>query len=266
MSPLILVVIAIGIVMIGYELARPARDWPDVAGWWGRAIFFNGIQVGAVYLAGVAWDGWLIENRPWSLDGVDPVVGGVLGYLVLTFIYYWWHRARHESQFLWNWFHQFHHSPRRLEVVTAFYKNPTEILANSLISSIVAYLLVGLSPEAAAYAMLLSGCAEFFYHWNVKTPHWVGYFVQRPESHCVHHQRGLHRYNYGDLPLWDMLFGTFYNPRNWDDRCGFEADEELEIVDMLVGRDVQKDPGPPPDILSEGRGDAAKDTDRKDVA
>ena len=56
---------------------------------------------------------------------------------------------------------------------------------------------------------LLTGIAELFYHWNVRTPHWLGYFVQRPESHCVHHQRGRHRNNYSDLPLWDIAFGTF---------------------------------------------------------
>ena len=235
-----LIVIAIGVVMIVVELTNPARDWPDVAGWWGRAILFNGIQVGAVYLAGVAWDGWMVDHRPWSLDMLGPTVGGVVGYLVLTFVYYWWHRARHESQFLWNWFHQLHHSPRRIEIITSFYKHPIEIVTNALLSSAVVYLVVGLNAEAAAYATLLSGLAEFFYHWNVSTPHWVGYILQRPESHCVHHQAGLHRYNYGDLPLWDMLFGTFKNPRDWDDACGFAEDEELKIADMLAGRDVQK--------------------------
>ncbi|QDG52301.1 sterol desaturase family protein [Persicimonas caeni] len=237
-----LIVIGIGIVMIAVELASPAREWPDVAGWWGRAILFNGIQVAAVYFAGVAWDGWMADHRLWSLDSLGPTLGGLVGYLVLTFVYYWWHRARHESQFLWNWLHQLHHSPRRLEIITSFYKHPIEIVTNALISSAVVYLLVGLSPTQAAYATLLSGLAEFFYHWNVKTPHWVGYIMQRPESHCVHHQRGLHRYNYGDLPLWDMLFGTFHNPKNWDDDCGFEADEELQVMDMLAGRDVQKKP------------------------
>ncbi|MBA2660940.1 MAG: sterol desaturase family protein [Bradymonadaceae bacterium] len=228
--------------MIGVELVQPARAWPDVAGWWGRAIVFNALQIAAVYVAGVAWDGWMIESRPWSLDAIGPTAGAIVGYLVLTFVYYWWHRARHSSQFLWNWLHQFHHSAQRLEVITSFYKSPTEMIANALISSIVVYLLVGLSPEAAAGAMLISGVAEFFYHWNVKTPHWLGYIVQRPESHCVHHQRGVHRSNYGDLPLWDILFGTFDNPREWRDACGFEPDEELQILDMLVGRDVQKKP------------------------
>ena len=105
---------------------------------------------------------------------------------------YWWHRWRHESSFLWRWFHQLHHSPQRIEVVTSFYKHPFELLANSVLSSAILYLLVGLGPQAAAQTVLITGLAELFYHWNVKTPHWLGFIVQRPESHCLHHQEGAH--------------------------------------------------------------------------
>jgi sterol desaturase/sphingolipid hydroxylase (fatty acid hydroxylase superfamily) len=63
-------------------------------------------------------------------------------------------------------------------------------------------------------------------------------YRQRPESHCVHHQRNLHAYNYADLPLWDMLFGTFGNPRGWGESCGFEADGEQHLGAMLRGREV----------------------------
>jgi len=89
--------------------------------------------------------------------------------------------------------------------------------------------------------------AEFVYHWNVRTPHWLGYWIQRPESHCVHHQEGLHHYNYADLPIWDMLFGTFHNPRNWNGRCGFGPRGEHHLGEMLLGRIVD-------DAGSVGRG------------
>src|SRR5260370_10151383 len=64
---------------------------------------------------------------------------------------------------------------------------------------------------------MVSGLAELVYHWNVKTPHWLGYIFQRPESHCIHHQEGVHAFNYSDLPMWDMLFGTYRNPLEWED-------------------------------------------------
>ena len=56
-------------------------------------------------------------------------------------------------------------------------------------------------------------------------------------QHCVHHQEGLHHYNYADLPVWDMLFGTFHNPRDWHERCGF-GEKGHELLEMLRGHDV----------------------------
>ncbi|GAB4356476.1 MAG: hypothetical protein OHK0021_00790 [Bryobacter sp.] len=163
--------------------------------------------------------------------------GALVGYIVITFVYYWWHRWRHEVPILWRWLHQVHHSPQRIEVITSFYKHPLEIFINSILSSAITYGIVGLGPEAAAQSVLLTGLAELVYHWNVRTPYWLGFIFQRPESHCVHHQEGLHTYNFSDLPLWDMMFGTFRNPRVWDSRCGF-GEKEHELAPMLVGRDV----------------------------
>ena len=71
----------------------------------------------------------------------------------------------------------------------------------------------------------------------MRTPHWLGYIGQRPESHCVHHQHGIHANNYSDLSLWDILFGTFHNPARFDHRCGL-GDQELRLGEMLAGRDL----------------------------
>src|SRR5262249_39822873 len=149
---------------------------------------------------------------------------------------YWWHRWRHEVDFLWRWLHQVHHSPQRIEIITSFYKHPLEILVNSVLSSAILYLGLGLGPEAATLAITLTGVAELIYHWTVPTPYWLGFIVQRPESHRVHHQEGVHHYNFADLPLWDWMFGTLRNPRRWDGRCGFGPDGEHRLLTMLRGR------------------------------
>jgi hypothetical protein len=52
-------------------------------------------------------------------------------------------------------------------------------------------------------------------------------------------------YNYADLPLWDMIFGTFRNPRRWNERCGF-GDGEMRLTEMLMGKDVNE---APPDLM-----------------
>jgi sterol desaturase/sphingolipid hydroxylase (fatty acid hydroxylase superfamily) len=225
-------------LMMLIEIKCPGRSWPEVAGWWWRAVLFNSCQVIVVVLAGSLWDEWFIHHRLWSADSLGNTWGTLIGYLASTFVYYWWHRWRHEVNFLWRWMHQLHHSPQRIEIVTSFYKHPFELIANGFLTSITLYLLVGLGPVAAAGSVLLSGLAELFYHWNVRTPHWLGCIVQRPESHCLHHQEGVHSYNFGDLPLWDILFGTFKNPQEWQATCGLGPENEQKVIDMLLGRDL----------------------------
>ena len=234
----LLVVIGAAAAMLAVELIAPGRNWPRVTGWWMRASLLNAVQVGTAYLAAVAWEPWLADRRPWSAEALGTTGGAIVGYLAITFIYYWWHRARHASDFLWRWFHQVHHSPQRIEIITSFYKHPIEILGNGLLSSAIAYFVVGLDARTSAYAVLLTGLAELFYHWNVSTPWWIGFIIQRPESHCIHHQSGVHAFNYGDLPVYDMLFGTFRNPRSWQAQCGF-GDQEFELGTMLAGREVE---------------------------
>ena len=231
-------VTAVALVMMAVEARRPGRRWPQVRGWWIRALALNGVQAGSVFLAGATYDRWMAGTRLWPAPPLGAVGGAIVGYVTITFVYYWWHRARHRSAFLWRWFHQVHHSPQRIEIVTSFYKHPFEIVVNGVLSSAILYLGLGCSPEAAAGAVALSGLGELVYHWNVRTPYAMGFFFQRPESHCVHHQEGVHSYNYSDLPLWDMMFGTFRNPRRFEARCGFGADGEHRLGAMLRGVDL----------------------------
>ncbi len=234
----ILLVLGTGLLMIGIERLRPGRVWPNVKTWRTRAIILNLLQVGVVFLAGSTWEKWMKNHRPWSADGLGLAGGAAVGYLAVTFVYYWWHRWRHEVPFLWRWFHQVHHSPQRIEVLTSFYKHPFELIANSVISGGILFFGVGLGAPAASLVVLITGLAELFYHWNVNTPHWLGYVFQRPESHCVHHQSEVHSYNYSDLPIWDMLFGTFRNSGRWKETCGFQRNAETRLFDMMRGKDV----------------------------
>lgn len=62
--------------------------------------------------------------------------------------------------------------------------------------------------------------------------------MQRPESHSYHHARGIHRDNYADLPVFDILFGTFHNPRDFAPANGFYDGASLRVGEMLLFRDV----------------------------
>ena len=239
-------VLALGLIMLGVERLHPGRNFERVDGWHVRAVCLNLAQAAVAYLAAQTWDRSFPDLALWRLGGHGPIADALLGYFVITFVYYWWHRARHESSVLWRWLHQVHHSACSLEVLTSFYKHPVEILINGVLSSAILYALLGLDAASSGLALLFAGAAELFYHWNVKTPHWLGYMIQRPESHCIHHLRGWHRSNYSDLPLWDMLFGTFDNPRAQPMPCGFSAGSERRLGAMLIGRIVSDGPGQTP--------------------
>nr|WP_218022217.1 sterol desaturase family protein [Legionella bozemanae] len=86
---------------------------------------------------------------------LPPYAGGFFAYFIATFVFYWWHRARHEFDFLWVGFHQIHHSPQRLEVITSFYKHPGEMIVNSIIGSLLVYTVLGLSIEAGMFIPLV---------------------------------------------------------------------------------------------------------------
>jgi sterol desaturase/sphingolipid hydroxylase (fatty acid hydroxylase superfamily) len=191
-----------------------------------------------VLLAGVAWNRWLQAWSAFHISGsMPPVCEGLLAWFIGTFVFYWWHRARHRSDLLWRVFHQVHHSPSRIELLTAFYKHPVEIVADSMLSSALLFSILGASPEAGAWFNVFAVIGEYFYHSNLRTPHWMGYFLQRPEHHSIHHQLDVHQFNYGDITWWDRLFGTFRDTTEFVEQCGFPDGHEKNLVSMLAFRD-----------------------------
>ncbi|WP_242604611.1 sterol desaturase family protein [Legionella fairfieldensis] len=239
---MILFVIFIGCFLL--ERLIPGWKLPHIKTWPVRVVLLNLIQMAVVILAGHSWEVWLSS---WSLFHLSNYVsvwsGGFIAYFIATFVFYGWHRARHEFDILWVGFHQIHHSPQRLEVITSFYKHPGEMIVNSIIGSLLVYTILGLSLEAGVIYTACTAIGEFFYHTNVKTPRWVGYLFQRPEMHRIHHQFNSHKNNYGDIVWWDMLFGTYENPKEWSHACGFTPEREEQLVNMLAYKDVHKESG-----------------------
>ena len=235
-------IMIIAVLYFVLEQVIPGWPQPRVRTWPLRALSINVAQLCVVLAAGVTWERWFASWSIFSLSpGVGPVGGGLIAYFIATFVFYWWHRVRHESDFLWRVLHQIHHSAQRIEVATSFYKHPLEMALNSIIGSLLVYTVLGLSLEAGAVYTFCTAIGEFFYHANIKTPHWVGYFFQRPEMHRIHHQYGRHKNNYSDIVWWDMLFGTYENPEQIACGCGFDDPREQRLIDMLAFRDVHRE-------------------------
>lgn len=184
------------------ERIIPDQKLPVVKGWWKRVIIINVLQLGIIILGRYSWDIWLKKVSLFSLsEQLNPILGGLVAYFIMTFVFYWWHRLRHDINFLWLTFHQIHHSPQRIETITSFYKHPLEIIFNSILIGSINFLILGLSIDSAAYVLLFSSIGEYIYHMNINTPHLMGIFFQRPEMHRIHHQRSKHYNNFSDLPI-----------------------------------------------------------------
>jgi sterol desaturase/sphingolipid hydroxylase (fatty acid hydroxylase superfamily) len=133
-----------------------------------------------------------------------------------------------------------HHSAERLDTYGAFYFSPLDMIGWTLLSTLCFSLIIGLSSQAITVVLLVTNFFSIFQHANVKTPQWLGYIIQRPESHTFHHAKGIHKYNYSDLPLFDILFGTFHNPKAFEHETGFYHGASGRIIDMLFSKDVSQ--------------------------
>lgn len=226
-------------LMLAVESAWPARRFPERRGWrWIGIAFLVLIGTVSTVVPLVVRAEWLATHR-W-LDGTPlGVFGGTLvGWLVLSGLSFAWHRFSHAWTPLWRAGHQLHHSPQRIDISGSTLFHPFEIVVQALMQLFVTVIVLGLDPVAAALVGYVAALHGMFQHWNVRTPRWLGYFIQRPEAHCEHHRLGVHAYNYGDLPLWDLVFGSFRNPARFEGECGFAAPADRRMLAMLAWRDV----------------------------
>ena len=226
-------------IMWVVETIRPACQFPPIRGWGliGLAFLVVMASISTVVPLLIPVE-WLARHRLFDGTGLGVAGGAAVGYIVVSFVNYLWHRSTHTFPLLWRMFHQLHHSPQRLDIPGSVVFHPFDVTMYVTLSTLTSTLVLGLNPLAAALTGYIAAFYSLFQHWNIHTPKWLGYLIQRPEAHGVHHRRGLHGYNYGDLPIWDILFGTFRNPKAFNGDVGFDAGSAQRMGAMLVFADV----------------------------
>lgn len=236
-DPLTLCVMGLFSGLLLWERLAPARTMPRVRGWWPRAAaaLFGYLMLSS-YLP-LLWAEALAPLQLFDLSAWPTFAAAATGVLVYELMGYAYHRAMHRYTPLWRLLHQMHHSAERLEVSSAFWFSPLDMAGWTLVNGI-AFTVIGLPPAAATPAILFITFLAIFQHANVCTPRWLGYLVQRPESHSLHHAQGVHRFNYADLPVIDMVFGSFRNPAHHAGENGFWHGASARVLDMLLLRDV----------------------------
>jgi sterol desaturase/sphingolipid hydroxylase (fatty acid hydroxylase superfamily) len=210
--------------------------------WRLRAFLVSAGIIGLSIAVGLLWG--KVFGGFSLIDGarLGTVGGAVVGILVYELVHYGYHRLAHRSNLLWRAAHQMHHSAESLDPWGANYLHPVDTFFFATWPSLVFFPLLGLNPAAASIGVAFVAFNAAFQHANIRTPRWLGYIIQRPESHSVHHERGVHAWNYSDLPLWDIIFGTFRNPAEMAREVGFYKGASGRIPAMLLGRDVSSSP------------------------
>ena len=227
--------------MLAVEARWPARSFPRRRGWrWIGVGFLFLLAAVSTFAPLLLPAEWLAAHR--LVDGTRLGIAGgtIVGWVVLSFFNYLWHRNAHRFDLVWRGFHQMHHSAQQVDIAGSVLFHPAEMFVFATIPTVVTTLVLGLDPVAAAAVGYIAAFYGMFQHWNVRTPAWLGYVIQRPEAHCVHHQRGVHNFNYADFPLWDLLSGTFRNPPAWHAQAGFEDAASKRLGGMLAWRDVNR--------------------------
>jgi sterol desaturase/sphingolipid hydroxylase (fatty acid hydroxylase superfamily) len=244
------------VVFLVLERLFPARALPPVRYWLAKGVLFFVVMgiLNAVIPAIVATA--TADHAPVHLSALGVGPATLILFLVGDLVAYVVHRSQHVFPWMWRWMHQMHHSAERVDVAGSVYFHPFDMAVGAFFGSAVPALL-GAGGEATALAGAMLAFYSFFQHLNVKTPRWLGYVIQRPEQHSVHHARGVHAYNYANIPLWDLLFGTFKNPADFVAEAGFWDGASGEVSSMLRGRDVST-PTPAREIAPLASADAQR--------
>lgn len=235
----LITLLALFILMMAVEsVARSGRAMPRIRYW--RLIGFAGLFV--TFACNALMPLVIVPLLPaWHIVDISPIgLWGALPTVALTtFFTYWSHRIQHRFDLLWRLGHQLHHGVARIDIASSMIFHPIDLLVQ-ISMTLLAATLLGIGAETAGLAGVLAFFIALYQHWDITTPHWTGLIIQRPEAHMLHHQRDVHARNFGDMPVWDMIFGTYHNPRTADVEVGFAPEASRRWLAMIACIDVNQ--------------------------
>ena len=228
------------LILLGLEALFPSRrEMPSVRHW--RLI---GLAAFAVTLIGFVFVPLLfvpllppmaiVDLNGWGNWAALPV------WVLTTLLGYWAHRIMHYFDLLWRAGHQLHHGAARVDISSAMIFHPVDITFVAVLPGLLAAGLFNATAHAAAWAGLWGFLVALYQHWDVRTPPWTGWIIQRPEAHMLHHERDVHARNFGDMPIWDRLFGTYAEPTEGPVKLGFEPERSRRWLAMVLMVDVNR--------------------------
>ena len=155
------------------------------------------------------------------------------------FFFYWFHRALHKSNVLWQ-HHKMHHMDRELETMTLARQNWIEAFMETVAITVPVALLFKTDDLDPGHLSLLAGIATTVFNTLLTLGH-VNVRLQAgrasvlfctPQMHRIHHSlmpEHLDKNFAFVFPFWDVLFGTYYAPK-WNEfpPTGVDGEQEIE--------------------------------------
>lgn len=217
-------------VLTHWSACNPGKPWwrkreiaTDVIYWFliplaARFVRIGLMVMGAGYIYGIHGSEALIAfyDDGFGPLAVLPIWAQALTFLVVSdFLLYWFHRLYHGAK-LWK-YHAVHHSSTEVDWISAARFHPVNILLGTVLVD-VALLLAGISPNVMLWVGPFTTASSAFVHANLN---WTlgpfKYVMAGPVFHRWHHtaaDRGGSSNFAGTFPIWDLMFGTWYMPKD----------------------------------------------------
>lgn len=251
MSSVLIGLAILSVAMVPLEAICPGvaqqrrfrRGWLlDVIYWFFTTLITKPIPKGAVVIAlvplllfsgALSFDALVKGHGP--LGRQPPLAQAAQMIMVIDFIGYWAHRAFH-GQRLWP-LHAIHHSAVELDWLSAARVHPVNDIVNKSLQAMI-IIALGYAPVLLAGALPFFTAYAIFLHANVS---WdfgpLRAVFASPRFHRWHHtaaEEGRDKNFAGLLPLWDILFGTYYMPAEQPTRFGIADPVPANLIGQLV--------------------------------
>jgi sterol desaturase/sphingolipid hydroxylase (fatty acid hydroxylase superfamily) len=241
------------------RMHRRAGFWTDLAYWFTTPLLTRSVtRVGLVLILVLVYRESPADIRALLLDrstglARQPLWLQAIEMLVVgDLVAYWMHRWFHARR-LWP-FHAVHHSSTELDWLSSVRVHPVnEWLTRWVQVSVL--VVLGFNPLAIALYVPFLTFFGIFIHANVPWGFgWLGYVIASPRFHRWHHTsqaEGRDRNFAGVFPVFDVIFGTYYMPRDrLPEKFGVEGDPVPEgFLGQLAypfrrGKDATGEPRP----------------------
>ena len=134
MLTLLSIIGALFALFVILELVAPARKLTRVRLWRLRGLFAFLLYLAISITGPMFWDATIAEHTLFDASKLPLWAQIIGGFLLLELGVYIWHRTMHAVDPLWRHLHQMHHSAERIDIWSAFWFHPLDMVGWTLLS------------------------------------------------------------------------------------------------------------------------------------